>query len=45
MTPLNEKLMRIRVQIKAEEMQPIPNIKRLKELRKEEQSCIQQLMK
>lgn len=45
MNQLNEKLMRIRTQINAEEMQPKPNIERLKELRKEEQDCIRQLMK
>lgn len=45
MNQLNEKLMRIRTQISAEEMQPKPDLEKLKELRKEEKSCIRQLMK
>lgn len=40
---LNEKLRIVRTQISAEEMQPIPNIKKLKELRKEEEDYIRQL--
>lgn len=35
MNQLNEKLMRIRTQISAEEMQPIPDIEKLEKLRKE----------
>lgn len=45
MNQLNEKLRIIRTQIAAEEMQPKPDLKKLKQLRKEEQSCIHQLMK
>ena len=45
MNPLNEKLRIIRTQIKAEKMQSKQDIKKLKELRKEEQDCIRQLMK
>ena len=45
MNQLNETLRVVRVQIAAEEMKERPDIERLKKLRKEEQSCIQQLMK
>ena len=45
MNQLNETIRILRIQIAAEEMQPKPNIERLKELRKEEQDCIRQLMK
>ena len=44
MNQLNEKLRIIRIQIEAEEMQPKPNIERLKELRKEEQKCLKNII-
>lgn len=45
MNQLNEKLRVIRNQISAEEMKPRPDLKALKILRKEEKSCLKQLMK
>lgn len=45
MNQLNETLRILRTQIVAEEMQPKPDLEKLKELRKEEKSCIRQLMK
>ena len=44
MNQLNETLMRLRIQIKAEEMKPKPDLKTLKKLRKEEQKCLKKLM-
>lgn len=44
MNQLNETLMRLRVQIQAEEMKPKPDLIMLKQLRKEEQKCLKQLM-
>lgn len=44
MNQLNETLMRLRIQIKAEEMKPRPDLKTLKKLRKEEQQCLKKLM-
>lgn len=45
MNQLNEKLRALRTQISAEEMKPRPDLKTLKILRKEEKSCLKQLMK
>ena len=45
MNQLNEKLRVLRTQIAAEEMKPNPNLLRLKELRKEEQACLKEIMK
>lgn len=45
MNQLNEKLRIIRIQIQAEEMQPKPDIEKLKSLRKVERLCLKQLMK
>lgn len=44
MNQLNETLMRLRIQIKAEEMKPRPDLKTLKRLRKEEQQCLKKIM-
>ena len=44
MNQLNETLMRLRIQIKAEEMKPKPDLKTLKKLRKEEQKCLKKIM-
>ena len=44
MNQLNETLMRLRIQIKAEEMKPKPDIVALKKLRKEEQKCLKNIM-
>jgi len=43
MNQLNETLMRLRVQIAAEEMQPRPDMEKLKLLRLEEQRCLKQI--
>lgn len=45
MNQLNETLRRVRIQIKAEEMRPEPNIENLKKLRKEEQRCLKKILK
>ena len=45
MNQLNEMLRIIRIQIAAEEMQPKPDIEKLKSLRSVERSCLKQLMK
>lgn len=45
MNQLNERLMRLRIQIQAEEMKPRPNFKNLKKLRKEEQKCLKTIMR
>lgn len=45
MNQLNETLRILRIQIIAEEMQPKPDIEKLKSLRKVERSCLKQLMK
>lgn len=45
MNQLNEKLRVIRNQISVEEMKPRSDLKALKILRKEEKSCLKQLMK
>ena len=43
MTPLNETIRILRIQIAAEEMQPQPDIPRLQELRKELDNCLQNM--
>ena len=43
MNQLNETLRAIRVQIAAEEMQPKPDLKKLKELRKQQKQCLHEL--
>ena len=43
MTPLNETIRILRIQIAAEEMQPQPDIPKLKELRKELDKCLQNI--
>lgn len=45
MNQLNEKLRVLRTQISVEEMKPRPDLNVLKILRKEEKSCLKQLMK
>lgn len=45
MNLLNEKIRSLRIQIEAEEMQPQPDIKRLKKLRKELDKCLKDIMK
>ncbi|MDO5818745.1 MAG: hypothetical protein Q4P11_00265 [Methanobrevibacter sp.] len=45
MNQLNEKLRILRTQISVEEMKPKPDLKTLKALRKEEKSCLKQLLK
>jgi len=45
MNQLNEKLRIIRIQIMAEEGQTEPNMERLEELRKEEEQCLNQLLR
>lgn len=45
MNQLNEKLRILRTQISVEEMKPKPDLKVLKVLRKEEKSCLKQLLK
>lgn len=44
MNQLNERLMRLRIQIKAEEMKPKPDLESLKKLRKEEEQCLKKIM-
>lgn len=45
MNLLNEKIRILKIQIEAEEMQPKPNIKKLKRLRKERDQCLKNIMK
>ena len=44
MNQLNEKLRNIRTQIAIEEMNPRPDLEKLKELRKEEKKCLKNIM-
>lgn len=45
MNLLNEKIRILKTQIEAEEMQPIPDIKKLKRLRKERDQCLKNIIK
>ena len=45
MKQVNETLRILRVQIAVEEMRDRPDLKKLKELRKEEEKCLKALMK
>lgn len=45
MNLLNEKIRILKIQIEAEEMQPMPDIKKLKRLRKERDQCLKNIMK
>lgn len=41
MNKLNETLRAIRVQLALEEMKPVPDLKKIKALRKEEKQCLE----
>lgn len=45
MNPLNERLMRLRIQIEAEEKKDKPDEENIEQLRKEEQECLKILMR